>query len=383
MKPALFVLLLFTAQYASGAVLSHTLDPALLDDLDDDAAVVQSIVDSMPESSILHIPAGTLVMSSPLVIDKKNFAVTGMDANLTFMHFTGGQDGLFVQSSQGGGNVVRISDLSILTEQAGGGAAVHGVRYTDAGQTNLPPNIELERVGISFADGGFWNYSVKSEYGVLLVVDSVFRGVNNGTNGTLCHIDYSGPSGGGRRVQMLRSRLSGARVGVSVHDTDSEGQPIINSVVEDVEIGGERYTAEPAFKWSGCRITASDVGLYLSGVRDSRVDGCLVETTAPDSTAFVMERRQTQHTCYRGNLVFTPYMLKVNTTDYQDAASKLVDSITFSGNYIHGADPGFDLTGPETWGFCLGGNVLHSTGTEFILAPDTDYIFKTRTEVQP
>ena len=179
---------------------------------------------------------------------------------------------------------------------------------------------------------------------------------------------------------MIRSRLSGARCGVSVHDTDSEGQKFYDSIVEDVSIGAERLTTEPTFQWMGCRITAEQTGLYLWGVRDTVFAGSVFEATAPDAKTIIMEHDTLQHLAFRGNILLGANTLTVPSVDYDGANSKRVDSVTFSGNYIQGADPVFDLSGSETYGFSLGGNMLKDTGQEFVVAPDTTLIFKTQTE---
>jgi len=357
---------------AYGASKAVWLSADLLDDLDDDTAVVQATINSMPTDSALHIPAGILTLSQPLVIDRPSFAIIGADANLTTLRFTSATNGLVFFSSGADGNYARVADLTIQTSASGSGAAIFG----DTVNSNEPPLIYVDRVEIKGLGAGFWKYGLRMIGGSGLVTDSVFQGVNNGLSGTVALVEHTGQTGGGGRIQMFRSRLIGADRGVSVFNTDAEGQKFFDSMIEDVAIAAYRATSEPGFHWIGCRFTAGDTAFYLKGARDTAIAGNIIETTKPNSQAIVLQSQQMQHLAFRANVISGANAVKVP----QETGEKLVDSVTFSGNYIQTTNSVFDLRGTQTYSFSLGGNIRSGTGTEFILGSDTQKIFKTKTQ---
>jgi len=275
-------------------------------------------------------------------------------------------------SSGADGNYARVADLTIQTSASGSGAAIFG----DTVNSNEPPLIYVDRVEIKGLGAGFWKYGLRMIGGSGLVTDSVFQGVNNGLSGTVALVEHTGQTGGGGRIQMFRSRLIGADRGVSVFNTDAEGQKFFDSMIEDVAIAAYRATSEPGFHWMGCRLTAADNAFYLKGARDTAIAGNIIETTKPNSQAIVLQSQQMQHLAFRANVISGANAVKVP----QETGEKLVDSVTFSGNYIQTTNSVFDLRGTQTYSFSLGGNIRSGTGTEFILGSDTQKIFKTKTQ---
>ena len=347
MKIYFILICLLILNVALDASSKQTLPVDLLNDTNDDTQAVQKLIDAMPEGGSLQIPAGTLILSAPLVIDRKNFAIFGVDANLTTLRFVHAGDGLVFNPAKPG-----LEACELPTSQSSSCKSGAAVRGTTSGK-NEPPKVNLDRVRVEYIGAGFWKYGLKMESGEAIVVDCNFQGLNKGTDGTKALIDYSGKTGGGGRIQMVRSRLSGALKGVTVHKTDSEGQKFYDSIIENVSIGAERLTSEPTFQWMGCRISATHHSLYFSGVRDTAVSGCLLKVKDPEGKSIVLERRQTQHISFRGNIITGANILTVNSKDYSGKKSKLVDSVSLSGNYIANAVTAFNLSAPKTKVFPL------------------------------
>lgn len=376
---ALSTLVISQAVYSQS--LATTVDPARMDDTTDDTIYLQGLIDGMPNGGVLRVPAGTLTLSDRLVINKISFSIIGVGASCSIIRFETANDGVLAKSSTGDGGMLFLSDFSLITSHAGGGIALETQVVDPTGDIFLPPKILMKRVDVRGEGSGYWNGSILSDSSSLLLIDSFFQGVNNSVNGTLNHIEFVSQTGGGAKLRLIRCHLKGADVGIYVHDNDAEGQFIVDTIVEDVAIGGLRLTPEPAFNWYGCRILASGTGIYLSGARDVPVAGCVVKISGTDGVCFALEKRTMQNFTMLGNILESSgETVRMNEFDIDGIESLLINMVTMTGNYVEGADTVVQVDAKRCDNFRIGGNLLVNVTTEFSLHEETTSVFKTETE---
>lgn len=270
---------------------------AKMDGVADDTAAFQRALDDLPHCGVLHIPAGTAVLTGKLSLSEKTATIRGAGSASSRLLWKA--PGGFHLSESRTWNEAKgekaswdVSGLSFLTSATSAGTALH-VDFKTHDRVNLAVSIRdcrFESVGAS----GYWSKSVHVHNGHLgRIVDSTFRSLPTPEATTSHHIHLSGNS---TSFAIDRCHGNNSTTGVLV-EGQTEGVVISSSFfvhnrygyVLNIEKGGE-----PMFDLFESHASSAVHALWIKNGRSSSIVGnCFILAhgskyrDAPDQRACV------------------------------------------------------------------------------------------------
>ena len=252
---------------------------AKMDGVADDTRAFQKALDAVPHGGVLHLPAGTAILTKGLSLANKTVTIRGAGSAATRLLWTA-PGGLHLaesrtwNESKGDKSTWDISGIAFLTSAKKAGTALF-VDFKTHDRLNLAISVRDCRFEPAPVTGnrGYWSKSIYVNNGHLgRIVDCMFRGSATPEATTSHHIHLTGNS---TSFAIDRCHGSNSTYGVLV-EGETEGVVIDKcffvhnryGYVLNIEQGGE-----PMFDVSESHAASGVHALWMNNARSSSIVG--------------------------------------------------------------------------------------------------------------
>ena len=233
---------------------------AVMDGVTDDTSAVLAAFAAAGDKGKVYFPAGTAVMTQPIVLSNRSVTVTGEDVSNTriLWNAPGGFDVRLRIN-----DLCAISDLQLIAGCADAGTAIRLVSDPRAQRALNAMNLKIIRT-----DGSYWNKSIHLTLGVLSRLKNIT--MSGLYPHTTCHLQLDGFS---TAVQMSELTATGSEYGV-YWEGDGEGNIIHDSLFADNDYGLVRTDPdynEPLYDLQNCIVTSRVSCLVFNNRRNTGI----------------------------------------------------------------------------------------------------------------
>lgn len=306
----------------------------------------------------IYIPAGTYCVTGTLQVIDKPFAIRGEGQNVTILRFDGGSDGIqFISNSTTTHAALSVKSLSIVSNKANGGSAIHGTWATSsiaAGPTATIMDVNINHLLTPSLGWQPWTYGIQ---------------LSNGSKALISHVNIQSPS--------LDSGTAAIRFeGQTIHPSVSLGEILaygdgVQMVgtgeglhVSDVEIVGTHRGIVldnggapgplPGTSIANNHMSVADKGIYIYNHNDVALSNNSIYSTT-FSTDF-----KGVHAINTGDLTITGNrVIRIGVSGSYNGIviEGTATNSVIANNVTENMDAGIWLTGTGVTGFMVNGNV--------------------------